>query len=84
MWTRRWFEKIIEWMKILYGDNMRISKGKKHDYLGMNIDFLLKVKAEVTMVEHPKGVIYDLEKVETLTSTAALSAAKHLYTVREE
>ena len=59
-------------------------KGKKHDYLGMNLDFLLKVQVAVTMVEHPKGVISDLEKVENLTSTTSLSAAKHLYTVREE
>ena len=50
----------------------------------MNLDFFLKGQVAVTTVEHLKGLISDFQKVETLTSTAELSAAKHLYTVREE
>jgi hypothetical protein len=29
----------IEWLKIIYGQDMRVSRGKKHDYLGMDLDY---------------------------------------------
>jgi hypothetical protein len=31
--------KIIKWLKEIYGDDMRVSREKKHDYLGMDLDF---------------------------------------------
>ena len=53
--------KIIDWMKSLFGNGMQISKVKKHDYLGMNLYFLVKGKVTVTMVDYMKGIIYDFE-----------------------
>ena len=70
-------------MKSLYGDNMWISRGNIHDYLGMNLDFSIKVKVAVTTVDYLKEVIYDFEEVKILTGPVALPAAKHLYTIRE-
>ena len=58
-------------------------KGKKHDYLGINIDFSVKGKVAVTMVEFLKRIISDFEVMVILIGTVVLSAAEHLYTIRE-
>ena len=47
-------------MNGLYGNEMRISIGKNHDYLGMNLKFSVKGKVAVTMVDYMKEVISDL------------------------
>ena len=31
--------KLIDWMKLIYQIQMNESRGKKHDYLGMDLDF---------------------------------------------
>ena len=31
--------KTIKWIQSVYGKDMRVSRGKKHDYLGIYIDF---------------------------------------------
>ena len=77
-------DDLIEWMKGLYGNDMRISRGKNHNYLGVNLDFSVKEEIMVTMVDYLKGVISDFEEVEILTGTAASPAAEHLYTIWEE
>ena len=74
---------MIKWMKSLYVNKMQISKGKKHDYLGINIDFSVKGKVAVTMVEFLKRIISDFEVMVILIGTVVLSAAEHLYTIRE-
>ena len=43
---------MLEWTKSLYGKNMKISRVKKNDYLGININLW-------TMVDYLKGVISD-------------------------
>ena len=35
-------DKMTKWMKGLYGQDMRISIGKKHDFLRMILDFSVK------------------------------------------
>ena len=75
---------MLNCMKSLYGDGMQISRGKKHDYLGMNLHLSVKGQVTVTMLDYLKGLISDFEEVEILTSTAASPSAKHLYTIREE
>ena len=35
-------DEMIDWMKSLYRNDMRISRGKKHDYLGMNPEFSVR------------------------------------------
>ena len=76
-------DKMIKWMKTLYGDDLRISRKKRHDYLGMSIDLLAERQVTVTMVEYLKGVISNFEEVKILTVTASSRAKRHLYTVRE-
>ena len=50
-------DKMIKWMKGLYVQDMWIYIGKNHDYLGMIIDFSVRGKVSVTMVDYLKGII---------------------------
>jgi hypothetical protein len=34
--------KMITWLKSIYGEDMRVSRSKVHDYLGMTLDFTKK------------------------------------------
>ena len=67
---------MLEWTKSLYGKNMKISRVKKNDYLGININLS-------TMVDYLKGVISDFEEVEFLIGTEESPDTKNLYTVME-
>jgi hypothetical protein len=34
--------RVIDWLKGIYGDNMHVSRGLVHDYLGMTLDYSTK------------------------------------------
>jgi hypothetical protein len=36
-------DKTIKWWKSIYGEDMRVSRGKKHDYLGMDLYYSVPV-----------------------------------------
>jgi hypothetical protein len=59
---------------------MRLSRGKQHDYLEMDLDFKVKGEVQVTMIPFLKGVITDFP--EEITGTATSPAAAHLFDVR--
>ena len=46
-------------MKGMYRDYMRISQGKKHDYLGIDLDLSVPWEVRVTMFDYLKKVIGD-------------------------
>ena len=71
-------DEMIEWMKGLYGQYMRISMGKNHDYIEFMLAFSVRAQVAVTIMDYLKGVIYDFEEVEIITRTAASPAAEHL------
>ena len=75
---------MIEWMKGLYIQDMRVFRVKKHDYLRMIFDFSVRGKVSVTMMYCLKGIISDFDKVETLTGTNSSPAVEHLYAIRGE
>jgi hypothetical protein len=41
--------EVIKWLKEIYGEDMRVSRGEKHDYLGMDLDFTVTGEVRVTM-----------------------------------
>ena len=77
-------DKMIKWMKGLYGQDMRVSRGKNHYYLRMILESSLREQVAVTMVDYLEGVISNFEEVEMLTGTAASPDAEHLCAIREE
>jgi hypothetical protein len=72
----------ITWLKSIYGEDMRVSLGKKHDYLGMDLDYSVPGEVKVTMVDYLKRVI--TEFLEEITGTASSPAAERLFTVRPD
>jgi hypothetical protein len=65
--------KIIKWLKEIYGDDMRVSRGKKHDYLGMDLDFTVAGELRATMIPYLKCVINDFPEVITGRATSPAS-----------
>jgi hypothetical protein len=74
--------KTIDWMKIIYGEDMRVSRGKKHDYLSMDLDFTNKGEVKITMIDYIKGALEEF--LEVIVGTARTPAANHLFTVRSD
>jgi hypothetical protein len=72
--------KTIEGLKSIYGHDMRLSRGNKHDYLGMDLDYSNVGEVKITMINYLKGVLDDFP--EAIVSTAATPAADHLFTIR--
>jgi hypothetical protein len=72
--------KLNKWLKSIYGQDMRVSRGKKHDYLGMDLEYTIPGEVEVTMVKYLKGVIEDFP--ECITGRATTPAADRLFNVR--
>jgi hypothetical protein len=70
---------VIAWLKSIYGDNMHVSRGLVHDYLGMTLDYATKGEVKVTMVDYLKGVLNDFPEV--IEGHAHTSAAEKLLTV---
>jgi hypothetical protein len=55
---------MIGWLKSIYGDNIRVSRGKSHGYLGMDLNFTEPGEVKITTIPYPKGVIKDFpEKI---------------------
>jgi hypothetical protein len=59
---------------------MHVSRGKKHDYLGMDLDYSVQGEVKVTIVDYLKRVITEFP--EEITGTASSPAAERLFTVR--
>jgi hypothetical protein len=74
--------KVIEWLKGIYGDNMHVSRGLVHEYLGMTLDYTVKGEVKITMVDYLKGVIRDFPEV--IDGTAPAAASEHLFNVRPD
>jgi hypothetical protein len=51
--------KMITWLKSIYGDDMRVSIGRVHDYLGMTLEFTKNGEGKVTIIDYLKGVVND-------------------------
>jgi hypothetical protein len=72
--------KIEKWLKGLYG-NVSVSRGKKHTYLGMQLEYTNEGKC-LMMMEKYTGDIID-EFPEVIDGTAATPASDHLFKVRD-
>jgi hypothetical protein len=73
-------EDTITWLKSIYGEDMRVSLGKKHDYLGMDLYYSFQGEVKVMMVDYLKRVIAEFP--EEITQTASSPSAERLLTVR--
>jgi hypothetical protein len=74
--------KLITWLKSVYDEDMRVSRGKVHDYLGMTLNFINKGEVKVAMIDYLKGLINDFPEI--IAGTAITPATANLFDVRPE
>jgi hypothetical protein len=60
---------------------MTVHRGKKHDYLGMTLDFSKEGAFVVDMEDYLKEILKDLP--EDMNGTATTPVADHLFKVRD-
>ena len=64
---------------------MTVSRGKKHKYLGMDLDFTTKGEVKVTMADYSKEFIKIFDKVVPLElGTKSIAAASNSFQVDED
>ena len=64
---------------------MTVSRGKKHKYLGMDLDFTMKGEVKVTMVDYTKECIKIFDKVAPLElGTKSSAAVSNFFEVDED
>jgi hypothetical protein len=71
--------RVITWLKTIYGEDMRVSRGRVHDYLGMTLDFTNKGEVKFTMINYLKGVINDFPEI--ITGMAITPATTNIFDV---
>jgi len=70
------------YMGKLYGPKMSMHLGKKHDYLGVDMEFCDDGALEVSMIDYLKNVINDFP--ELIKGRAATPAHDKLFVIRDE
>ena len=65
----------------IYGPKLTMHLGNKHDYLGMDLDFMGNGSLEVSMFQYLDGMIDEFP--ELITGKSAIPAADHLVSVRD-
>ena len=73
--------KMIQWLESEYGE-MHGSRGKRHDYLGMCLDYSIPGEVRISMEEYLRGVLDDFLK--NITEAPETPAASNLFNVRED
>jgi hypothetical protein len=83
--------KMADWLRSTYerlfddgSGEMKICRGKIHEYLGMTLDFTVPGEVKVTMIPYVKEIVQQFAEFDDSDSTAATPAAEHLFKVNDE
>ena len=72
--------KFLCYLANIYGQKLSMRLGKKHDYLGMDFEFMDNGSLEVSMFQYLDSIIDKFP--ELITGNAATLATDHLFSVR--
>jgi hypothetical protein len=70
------------YLEKIYGPKLSMHTGRKHDYLGVDMEFKEDRTLDVSMVAYLKNVVLDFP--ELITGKAETPAADHLFTIRDK
>ena len=83
--------KFIKWLKCTYecifedgSGAMWVSRGKKHDYLRMQLDFTKNGKVKLTMDNYVADMVKDFYPHDKTTRTAKTPTAEHIFRVNDD
>ena len=74
-------DHFLEWLETKYGQigEVKSTRGKVHEYLGIKFDFRPKGKVAIDMTKYMGQMVIDFEKKYTLNETANTPAANDLF-----
>ena len=72
---------MIQWLESEYRE-MHGLRGKRHDYLGIWLDYSIPGEVRIFMEEYLRGVLDDLP--EEITETPETPAASNLFNIRDD
>ena len=73
--------QLIKSLAKIYGPGITVSRGKVHDYLGMDLDYSGTKNVKISMIKYLKKIFVAFP--EKITTTAETPAAEHLFKVAE-
>jgi hypothetical protein len=83
--------KMADWLRTTYerlfddgSGEMKICRGKVHEYLGVTLDFTIPGEVKITMIPYVKEIVQLFTEYDNSESIAATPAAEHLFQVRDE
>jgi hypothetical protein len=79
-WLKRTYERLFD----DGSGEMKICRGKVHDYLGMNLDFSVPGEVKITMIPYVTKIVDMFTQFDQTHSTAATPAAEHLFKVNDD
>ena len=80
----KFVEEFIEWIKSKYENFTKVkpSRGKRHDYLGMTLDYSVPGEVTISMTDYVKKMLKDFYLQDEIKGqTAKTPAAEHLFNV---
>jgi hypothetical protein len=82
--------RMINWINKTYvrifedgSGSMKVSRGKKHDYLGMSLDFTERGSVRISMKPYVEEMVQLFHKYDPTDKIASTPAAEHLFKVDE-
>ena len=70
-----------KWLSSIYGPKIRVNRGKRHDYLGVDFDWSEPGKCKVSMIKYMAQIIADFP--EKIDKTATTGGGDNLYKIRD-
>ena len=74
--------KLLIYLNKIYGDGITFTRGKKFDYLGMDMDYTEKGVFQVSMIPYIDSTIDEF--LQLIEGTSPTPAADHIFKVRVE
>ena len=74
--------KLSYYLAKIYGSKLTMHTGRKHDYLGVNMEFRKDGTLGVSMIPHLKNVIAEFPEI--MSGKSPTPAADHLCKIRDE
>jgi hypothetical protein len=73
---------LVEYLKDIYGDKMTVTTGKKHRYLGMDLDYSRPGVLGITMIKYIEEIFDDFPEI--IEKSARTPHTDNLFKVRDE
>jgi hypothetical protein len=74
--------KAIDWLKSIYGEDIHVYIGKKHDYLGTDLNYLAPCEVIVYKIDYLERIIDEFP--ELVVGTSVSPTVERLFTVRSD